>query len=981
MGHQYVYEKPAEKPLSKPLIMSLNRRKFIKLGSVTIAGLPLLSMTKNAGWYGADTIPETDLYAAFKNPANTAKPFVRWWWNGNRIVKDELLRELDMLKELGIGGVEINSIRFPETADPMNSRELVWLSDEWIALVDFTLNAAKERGMICDIIMGSGWPFGGEFLTKDEQTQMMALQTINVSGPKVLTLTKADLLKAVDPPISSKNTTVYRELSFMRLAPAGLNSIDSVIDLDKEVGKDNIAINVPEGSHVLYYLVKMTGFMATMFGAPGASGPVLNHYNKAAVAKYLNKMSDAITPKLGLMGKCFRSIFMDSLELEGANWCDDMLQEFEKRRKYSLLPYLPFILFKTGRLGMAINEKYGSVPSIQLTEKLDRIRYDFEITKMEMFQERFLDTFLAWCKKNGLKSRVQAYGREYHPSDSSMQIDIPECETWIRRSTGSNLEEFGYGTFNAKATSSEALGAGRSYSEVNKFVSSGARLAGKKLISCEEITNTEIVFNDTLERIKQTGDQSNLSGVTHSILHGFNYSPKDAPFPGWVRYGSFFNERNPWWPYLKQWVGYKGRLSAVFQDGTMMSDIAVMHPLPDLWSKYGAQWDPFPETALPNYVHSIWEAIHQNGSGCDYISESILQKATFPNGKLTYGPRQYKVLLIVEAETLHVDTAKAIKRYADAGGQIIYIGKSPSKSPGFYNHATLDKQVDDTIKSIKSKNVTLYPAPTPDDTMLNWYKGLQSKFNLEPYVRIDRPHKMVSQVYYRSAKTDSFFISNYSNTDRFEFIAEFKVPANRTAWIWNPETGERYLYPTEGKNNKLKINLGPAEIKLIVFDSHTQGKKYAPLLAAKKAVQAIDAPWTLTLNHYDGSRETRKLDKLIDFKTDTVLVGFAGNAVYEQTFNVSNIADINILNLGKVAGVSEVMLNGKNLGNRWYGDHIYPVKGVLKQGSNTLSVKLTTTLGNYMATSLKGNKDTIKWLINKKQPLYSQGILGPVELA
>ena len=39
-----------------------------------------------------------------------------------------------------------------------------------------------------------------------------------------------------------------------------------------------------------------------------------------------------------------------------------------------------------------------------------------------------------------------------------------------------------------------------------------------------------------------TGDQSNLSGVTHSILHGFNYSPLEVPFPGWIMYGAFLNE-------------------------------------------------------------------------------------------------------------------------------------------------------------------------------------------------------------------------------------------------------------------------------------------------------------------------------------------------------------------------------------------------------------------------------------------------------
>jgi hypothetical protein len=67
------------------------------------------------------------------------------------------------------------------------------------------------------------------------------------------------------------------------------------------------------------------------------------------------------------------------------------------------------------------------------------------------------------------------------------------------------------------------------------------------------------------------------------------------------------------------------------------------------------------------------------------------------------------------------------------------------------------------------------------------------------------------------------------------------------------------------------------------------------------------------------------------------------------------------------------------LGNHWYGDHVYPVKDITKQGSNTLVIKLTTTLGNYMY-SLTDNKDSLKWIKGKKQPLYSMGVLGPVEL-
>ncbi|HWB92927.1 MAG TPA: glycosyl hydrolase [Puia sp.] len=906
------------------------------------------------------------LYAAFLTPANTAKPFVRWWWNGLRIVREELIRELDMLRSIGVGGVEINSIRFPDTADPMNYKELAWLSPEWVDLVQFAVDAAHERDMQCDIIMGSGWPFGGEFLTGDEQTQLMSLGTRDIVGPQKLTLSRAELVKSVDPPVSFKNPNSVKELKFMRLVPAELNTLSAVVDLDSQVTKDTITIDVPPGKHVLYFLVNITGYMNVIYGAPGAAGPVLNHYNKQAVEKYLDRMSDAFKPKK--LGDSFRSVFTDSMELQGANWCLDMPAQFQKRRGYDITPFLPFILFKTGAQGRHIKAQYGATFGKDLDETLERVRYDFEITKMDLFREHFLDVFLDWCRKNGVRSRVQAYGREYYPLDSSLDVDIPECETWLRSYVGEPLKDFDYRS-------------GRAYSQINKFVSSAAHLSGKRITSCEEITNTEVVFNASLERIKQTGDQSNITGVTHSILHGFNYSPKDAPFPGWIRYGCYFNERNTWWPYLHRWIAYKARLSAVFQNGDMIADIAVLPPLADLWGKYTAQWDPFPELAYPDYLYNIWEAIHQNGSGCDYVTELILQNATFDKGNLIYGPRKYKALIIVEVETMHPATANALQRYAEAGGRIIFIEKYPDKAPGYLHHETGDAKIRNTTAAIK-KHTSLHPAPTRDEPILQWYRKLQKKYNLDPYVKIDKPQPMVSQIAYHSDKADAFFFNNFSNTERYAFNAEFAVPGNRSAWVWNPETGERFLYPATGKkNNRLHLTLGPAETLLIVFDPKTDGETYIPLTKPGKPRINIDTPWSLTLDHYNGTQRTIRLEKLTDFRNTPALAAFAGAAIYENEFEVKNAKALKTLDLGKVDGITEATLNGIPLGIRWYGDHVYAVGNAIKPGRNKLSIKLVTTLGNYMLTSLKENKDTIKWLINKKQSLYPHGIMGPVILA
>jgi hypothetical protein len=57
---------------------------------------------------------------------------------------------------------------------------------------------------------------------------------------------------------------------------------------------------------------------------------------------------------------------------------------------------------------------------------------------------------------------------------------------------------------------------------------------------------------------------------------------------------------------------------------------------------------------------------------------------------------------------------------------------------------------------------------------------------------------------------------------------------------------------------------------------------------------------------------------------------------------------------------------------------IFTICHILKGGRNTVKIKVTTTLGNYMK-SLKDNVVAQHW--TSKQPLHSSGLAGPVKLA
>ncbi len=59
-----------------------------------------------------------------------------------------------------------------------SAESLVWMSDEWIDMVVHAAKKAKDLGMITDMIAGTGWPFGGEFLKDEETCQRMVTDNI-----------------------------------------------------------------------------------------------------------------------------------------------------------------------------------------------------------------------------------------------------------------------------------------------------------------------------------------------------------------------------------------------------------------------------------------------------------------------------------------------------------------------------------------------------------------------------------------------------------------------------------------------------------------------------------------------------------------------------------------------------------------------------------------------------------------------------------
>ena len=128
----------------------MDRRTFLRRSALLAAGGFLAAMSPTLAEAAVKAVNngslsfDSEAYKRFKNSEFKYHPYVRWWWNGDKVEADELIRELHLLKEAGIAGVEINPIAFPTTGDDLGKRSLRWLSDEWIDMLKVTFDEAKR---------------------------------------------------------------------------------------------------------------------------------------------------------------------------------------------------------------------------------------------------------------------------------------------------------------------------------------------------------------------------------------------------------------------------------------------------------------------------------------------------------------------------------------------------------------------------------------------------------------------------------------------------------------------------------------------------------------------------------------------------------------------------------------------------------------------------------------------------------------------
>lgn len=566
-----------------------------------------------------------------------AKAGARWWWLGSAVSEADLRWNMQEYSKAGIGALEITPLYGVQGNE---KNEIDFLTSPWMDKLKFVQAEGAKDGILVDMNNGTGWPFGGPYVPIEEAAAKL-VHTDTIANGK-------DLRKGVD--ISVKDA---KEKKFAKLSRVIAYCNGEMTDLTSMTDANGIVTwkKAPKKNNyrIISIYCSRTRQMVKR-AAPGGQGYVIDHFDRKAVANYLQRFEDAFA-KSGVPYP--HSFFNDSYEVYKANWTPNLFEEFEKRRGYKL----------EGKLLELLGE---------VEDPGNKVLSDYRETLGDLLLENFTEQWTAWAHKHGAKTRNQAHGSPANLIDVYSAVDIPE------------IEGFGLSEFGIKGLRKDSGYTRKNDSDVSmlKYASSAAHINGKTLVSSETFTWLTEHFRTSLSQMKPDMDLMFTCGVNNMYFHGICYSPKNDPWPGWRFYASVdMSPTNSIWrdaPYLLKYIE---RCQSFLQMGQPDNDFLVYLPVRDMWAERrgkgpGSLLMQFDIHSMakkaPDFIKSILE-IDRAGYDCDYISEKYLMGTTYTNGMLqTAAGTRYQALIIPGSGNMPEKVKNHINDLKAKGAKIIY---------------------------------------------------------------------------------------------------------------------------------------------------------------------------------------------------------------------------------------------------------------------------------------------------------------------
>jgi hypothetical protein len=152
----------------------------------------------------------------------------------------------------------------------------------------------------------------------------------------------------------------------------------------------------------------------------------------------------------------------------------------------------------------------------------------------------------------------------------------------------------------------------------------------------------------------------------------------------------------------------------------------------------------------------------------------------------------------------------------------------------------------------------------------------------------------------------------------------------------------------------------------------------------------LNGPWTLAFPANWGAPASVQIAQLASWTELDIPAearAFSGTATYMSEFDAGSMIDAATpaeLDLGQVAVMARVTLNGHFVGTAWSPGQRLNLSGHLKPGANRLVIEVTNTWFNRLAYDAGLDEASRKtWTISgppKGAALIPAGLLGPVKV-
>ena len=872
-----------------------------------LAAVPAVAQPQGAA---ATNSGVAEMARLFETPPDDSRIMMRWWWFGPSVTKPQLEREMKFMKEGGIGGFEVQPV-YPLALDDAKSgiKNLPFLSDGFIDALNFTSVKARELGLRMDLTVGSGWPFGGATVPVADASARLRVERVKIAEGtrRVPVPSLADTEKLI--------AVFAARLNGQAVTPGSLREVTQIRD-----GAVFLAKGVETGDELQFFIASRTGMMVKR-AAVGAEGFVLNHYDRGATERYLKDVGDRLMQAFGPQPPY--AIFCDSLEAYGADWTDDLLQEFQKRRGYDLRPHLPALVADVGPETSGIRRDWGKT----LTELLD---------------ERFMKPVKEWSARNRTLFRIQGYGIPPATISSNAMADLPEGE--------------GHQWKTVRAS---------------RWASSASHLYGRSVTSAETWTWLHSpVFRATPLDLKVEADLHFLQGINQLIGHGWPYTAEGVEYPGWRFYASgAYNEKNPWWIAMPDLSRYLQRMSFILRQGEPRNDVALYLPNDDAWAQFTSGGNVHLIQVLNDRLGpDLMARILESGFNLDFVDdEAIAALGRVEPGSLTLGGSRYRTVVLPGVERIPLETYRKLDEFARAGGAVIATRSKPSTAPGFLATEAQHSEV----RAISARLFS--GAATRSAFVEDENKGLGEALTrgLQPDVRLAPSVPDLGFVHRGTPDAEIYFVANTTNV-RQEGEATFRVDRSQ-AESWDPMTGRvsplaAQLDPKGGM--RVSLDLPPYGSRVVVFTRRTL--PHAKSGRGGHAPPALDWSTGWKIAFGPGGKPV-EMEHLRSWTEDEDTRYFSGVATYEKTVVVPDnvlrgdltlrldFGEAHVIpNLGPrarmqawldppIREVAVVHVNGRRAGSVWSPPYSLEVSGLLKRGENTILIEVANLAVNYMA--------------------------------